>query len=96
MPLAETARRLGHSVETLVSTYVGALDAEHVAAIENGRRQPSHPALARLLRAAGFELRTRLEPFDPHDETIEEWLQAQPVDFQQRWAEHQRTIVSSQ
>jgi integrase len=28
MPLAETARRLGHSVETLVSTYVGALDDE--------------------------------------------------------------------
>jgi integrase len=32
MPLAETARRLGHSVETLVSTYVGALDDEqHIA-----------------------------------------------------------------
>lgn len=28
MPLGETARRLGHSVETLVSTYVGALDDE--------------------------------------------------------------------
>ncbi len=32
MPLGETARRLGHSVETLVSTYVGALDDEqHIA-----------------------------------------------------------------
>ena len=32
MPLAETARRLGHSVETLVTTYVGALDDdEHTA-----------------------------------------------------------------
>ena len=32
MPLGETARRLGHSVETLVSTYVGALDdEEHTA-----------------------------------------------------------------
>jgi integrase len=28
MPLGETARRLGHSVETLVSTYIGALDDE--------------------------------------------------------------------
>ena len=28
MPLGETARRLGHSVETLLSTYVGALDDE--------------------------------------------------------------------
>lgn len=26
MPVGETARRLGHSVETLVSTYVGALN----------------------------------------------------------------------
>lgn len=32
MPLAVTARRLRHSVETLVSTYVGALDdEEHTA-----------------------------------------------------------------
>ena len=32
MPLAKTARRLGHSVETLVCTYVGALDdEEHIA-----------------------------------------------------------------
>jgi integrase len=32
VPLGETARRLGHSVETLVSTYVGALqDEEHVS-----------------------------------------------------------------
>ncbi len=32
MPLGETARRLGHSVETLVSTYVGALDdEEHIS-----------------------------------------------------------------
>jgi hypothetical protein len=28
VPLAETARRLGHSAETLVSTYVRALDDE--------------------------------------------------------------------
>lgn len=28
MPLGETARRLGHSVETPVSTYVGALDGD--------------------------------------------------------------------
>ena len=28
MPLGEVARRLGHSVETLVSTYVGAMEAD--------------------------------------------------------------------
>jgi len=32
MPLAETERRLGQSVETPVSTYIGALDVEeHIA-----------------------------------------------------------------
>ncbi len=44
---------------------------------------------------SGARPNIELEPFDPHDETIEEWLQMQPVDFQQRWAEHQRTIVST-
>ena len=33
-----------------------------VAAYESGRRQPSLPALARLLRAAGFELDAVLRP----------------------------------
>jgi integrase len=32
VPLAEAARRLGHSVETLVATYVGALDGDEIAA----------------------------------------------------------------
>lgn len=32
VPLAEAARRLGHSVETLVSTYVGAMDGDDTEA----------------------------------------------------------------
>jgi len=32
VPLREVARRLGHSVETLVSTYVGALQGDDVTA----------------------------------------------------------------
>jgi hypothetical protein len=32
VPLGEVARRLGHSVETLVSTYVGALDGDDTVA----------------------------------------------------------------
>jgi len=32
VPLGEAARRLGHSVETLVSTYVGALRGDEIAA----------------------------------------------------------------
>jgi integrase len=34
VPLGEVARRLGHSVETLVSTYVGALDGDEAVANE--------------------------------------------------------------
>jgi integrase len=32
VPLAEAARRLGHSVETLVSTYIGAMDGHDAEA----------------------------------------------------------------
>ena len=32
VPLGEVAKRLGHSVETLVSTYVGALDGDETLA----------------------------------------------------------------
>jgi transcriptional regulator with XRE-family HTH domain len=88
------ARLMAELTQQQLADVAGTIQ-QHVAAIENGRRQPTHPALARLLRATGFELRTRLEPFDPHDETIEEWFQTQPIDFQQRWADHQRTIVST-
>lgn len=33
VPLGEVAKRMGHSVETLVSTYVGALDGDESLAI---------------------------------------------------------------
>jgi integrase len=39
VPLGEAARRLGHSVETLVSVYVGALDGDDVEA--NRRLTPA-------------------------------------------------------
>jgi hypothetical protein len=32
VPLAEAARRLGHGVETLVSTYIGAMDGDDTEA----------------------------------------------------------------
>lgn len=32
MALAEAARRLGHSVETLVSTYIGAMEGDETEA----------------------------------------------------------------
>lgn len=49
-----------------------------VAAYETGRRQPTMPSLVRLLAAAGFDLRCRLEPLDDHDETVEAWDRSRP------------------
>ncbi len=57
---AELARRAG-TVQSAIAAY------------EAGRRQPTLPTLYRLLAAAGFDLRARLETHDPHDETLAEW-----------------------
>ncbi|HYL71325.1 MAG TPA: helix-turn-helix transcriptional regulator [Candidatus Dormibacteraeota bacterium] len=54
----ELAKRAGVPV-TMVSAY------------ERGRREATLPTLRRLLRAAGFDLRTQLAPVDVHDETLQ-------------------------
>lgn len=50
-----------------------------IAAYEAGARQPTVPTLYRLLIAAGFDLRARLEPHDPHDDTLAEWEASLPA-----------------
>lgn len=42
-----------------------------VSAYERDRRQPTLETLRKLLRAAGFDLKMQLEPYDPHDEVLE-------------------------
>lgn len=44
--------------------------ATMVSAYERGKRQPTLPTLLRLLKAAGFEMRMHLEPYDPHDDVL--------------------------
>lgn len=44
--------------------------ATMISAYERDRRQPTLETLLRLLRAAGFDLRMRLEPHDPHDDVL--------------------------
>ena len=70
-PLGEVARRLGHSVETLVSTYVGALDGDD---LETNRRidaacQASRGWLAD--RAKPVEPTADAEPASPHSPPTE-------------------------
>jgi transcriptional regulator with XRE-family HTH domain len=42
-----------------------------IARIESGARQPGMPMLTRLLAAADFDLRTRLEPYEDHDDVLD-------------------------
>jgi transcriptional regulator with XRE-family HTH domain len=42
-----------------------------VSAYERGQRQPTLPTLSRLLKAAGYELRMHLEPYDDHDDVLQ-------------------------
>jgi transcriptional regulator with XRE-family HTH domain len=41
-----------------------------ISAYERDQRQPTLETLMRLLKAAGFELRMHLEPYDDHDDVL--------------------------
>ncbi|MGH9156560.1 MAG: helix-turn-helix transcriptional regulator [Acidimicrobiales bacterium] len=56
-----------------------------IAAYESARRQPTLPTLCRILAAAGFDLRPRLAPHDPHDEALAAWEASLPADDRARW-----------
>jgi transcriptional regulator with XRE-family HTH domain len=63
----ELARRAGTSQATL-------------SAYETGRKSPSFETLVRVVRAAGQDLRVRLEPLDDHDE----WVRAYQAGLPER------------
>lgn len=56
-----------------------------IARIETGRQQPSFPTLAKLLAAAGFEVRAQLAAYDDHDDVL--WHQQQERSRETREAE---------
>jgi transcriptional regulator with XRE-family HTH domain len=41
-----------------------------ISAYERDKRQPTMPTLLRILKAAGFDLRIHLTPYEPHDEIL--------------------------
>ena len=61
MTQVELARRAGVS-QQVISEY------------ETGRKEPTLPSLRRLINAAGYEIRMRLEPLSDHDESVERFL----------------------
>jgi uncharacterized protein len=78
---AELARRAGVA-QALISSY------------ENGHRQPTLPTLLRLLEAAGFELRLRLQEPDAQARAVEQWEASRPTAEQRRWAREQKVARS--
>jgi transcriptional regulator with XRE-family HTH domain len=56
------------------------IDQQVVSAYETGRREPTLPTLTKLLAAAGFEMRIRLEPTEDHDQTLADYLATLPPD----------------
>jgi transcriptional regulator with XRE-family HTH domain len=59
-----------------------------ISAYERDRRQPTLETLLRLLRAAGFELRMQLEPYDPHDEILAS-LESKRSPVERTWRDRQ-------
>jgi len=71
LPRRELARRARTSASALIE-------------YERGVRHPSMPTLLKILRAAGFDLRTRLAPIDNHDDVLETWRNSLPAAAIQR------------
>jgi transcriptional regulator with XRE-family HTH domain len=79
-----TQRALAQRASTSQST---------VAAYENGRKTPTMDTLLRILRAAGLDLRMRLEVADDHDEWLARYAAEIPDDVRARSAREGRALV---
>lgn len=66
------------------------VDRSMISAYEHGRRQPTLPTLLRLLKAAGFELRMHLEPYDNHDDVLAARERTRPAAERDAWERRQR------
>ena len=66
------------------------VDRSMISAYEHGRRQPTIPTLLRLLKAAGFELRMHLEPYQDHDDVLAAREKARPAAQRESWERRQR------
>ena len=66
-----------------------------IAAYESGARQPTLPTLYRVIAAAGFEPRIRLEALDPHDDTVAAWEASRPAEERRRWRAQQQRFAGT-
>lgn len=59
-----------------------------ISAYERDARQPTLPQLERFLKAAGFQLRMHLSPYDDHDDILAQW--------EERLTPEQKTSVEAE
>lgn len=78
---AELARRAG-------------VPASMVSAYERDVRQPTMATLLRLLKAAGYELRMHLAPYDDHDDALARERAAWPKARLEAWENYQRCRIT--
>jgi transcriptional regulator with XRE-family HTH domain len=64
-----------------------------IAAYEAGKRSPTLDTLARIVRAAGKDLRIRLEAADDHDEWLARYEASLPADVVQEWRRRDSELV---
>jgi len=76
----ELARRAGTSQATL-------------SAYERGLKSPSLETLAGIVRAAGQDLRIRLEPLDDHDEWVAAFEASLRPDQLSSWRSRERELI---
>ncbi|MCA1840743.1 MAG: helix-turn-helix transcriptional regulator [Actinomycetota bacterium] len=66
-----------------------------IAAIETGKRSPSLDTLARVIRAAGLDLRIRLEPADDHDDWVRLYESRLPARVKELSRERDRRLMAA-
>lgn len=64
-----------------------------LSAYETGRKSPSLETLARIVRAAGQDLRIRLERLDDHDAWVEAYEASLPPDQLSSWRARERELI---
>ncbi len=64
-----------------------------IAAYEGGRRSPSLDNLARIIRAAGSDLRIRIEPLEDHDDWIRHYESHLPSQVIDAWRKRDRELI---
>lgn len=64
-----------------------------IAAYEAGKRSPTLDTLARVVRAAGRDLRIRLEASDDHDEWLARYEAALPQSVVREWRKRDRELL---